>query len=97
MLFLLKNHELGANEYRGDIATVCALFLFKNHELGANEYRGDKGCLKVTCGRSSNLLYDAFIEAGRLLGYPVNNDFNGVQQEGFGRYDFTISEGQRQR
>ena len=69
----------------------------QKHELGANEYRGDKGYLSVSRGRSTNPLYDAFIEAGRQVGYPVTEDFNGAQQEGFGRYDFTIVNGRRAR
>src|SRR5262249_26098949 len=42
-----------------------------------------------------NPLFDMFIEAGRQAGYPFNDDFNGAEQEGFGRYDFTIRRGRR--
>ena len=51
----------------------------------------------MTRGRSTNPLYDVFIEAGRQVGYPVTDDFNGAQQEGVGRYDFNIANGQRAR
>jgi choline dehydrogenase len=40
-------------------------------------------------------IYKAFIEAGREAGYPVTNDFNGAQQEGFGPYQRTIHKGER--
>ena len=30
-----------------------------------------------------------------VAGHAVNDDFNGVDQEGFGRYDFTIRDGKR--
>lgn len=48
-------------------------------------------------GRSNNPLYAAFVEAGRQAGYPVTEDFNGKQQEGFGFYDTTVVKGQRAR
>jgi choline dehydrogenase len=76
----------------------CALYcILQKHELGANGYRGDKGNLFVSRATSKNPLYDALIEAGRQLGYPATEDFNGAQQEGVGRYDFTIVSGQRSR
>ena len=37
----------------------------------------------------------AFIEAGQKLGIPVNYDFNGATQEGFGCYQFTRKDGER--
>ena len=59
------------------------------HRDGA--YHGRTGELTVCRARGSNPLFDAFIEAGRQAGYPVIDDFNGPEQQGFGRYDFTIS------
>jgi choline dehydrogenase len=40
-------------------------------------------------------LFDAFIEAGRQAGYPVTQDYNGQQQEGFGPFEATIHKGRR--
>lgn len=60
-----------------------------------DRYRGDQGPLKVTHRISSNPLFNAFIEAGLQAGYPYSEDFNGAQQEGFGRYDMTIHQGKR--
>jgi choline dehydrogenase len=69
----------------------------QKHELGASTFRGDKGYLSVSRGRSTNPLYDAFIEAGRQSGYPINEDFNGVSQDGIGRFDFAVRNGHRGR
>ena len=35
------------------------------------------------------------MEAGTQAGHPRNDDFNGAEQEGFGRFDFTIRNGKR--
>ena len=58
-------------------------------------YHGTSGELTVCRARGTNPLFDAFIEAGREAGHPVNDDFNGAEQQGFGRYDFTIRRGKR--
>ena len=63
------------------------------HRDGA--YHGRSGELTVCRARGNNPLFDAFIEAGRQAGHPVNDDFNGPEQQGFGRYDFTIRRGKR--
>ena len=36
-----------------------------------------------------------FCQAGQEAGYPANDDFNGAEQDGVGRYDFTIRNGKR--
>jgi choline dehydrogenase len=63
---------------------------------GADRYRGGDGPL-VTCNGNGmqNPLYPAFIEAGREAGYPVSDDVNGYQQEGFGRMHMTVDQGVR--
>ena len=59
-------------------------------------YHGTGGELTVCRARGGNPLFDAFVEAGRQAGHPVNDDFNAAdEQEGFGRYDFTIRRGRR--
>ena len=40
-------------------------------------------------------LCDAFIEAGREKGFPLNDDFNGNRQEGVGYYHSTARNGRR--
>ena len=46
-------------------------------------------------GSRLNPLYQAFIDAGRQAGYPVTDDYNGHQQEGFGPMEMTVHNGFR--
>ncbi|XAT60412.1 choline dehydrogenase [Rhodobacteraceae bacterium Araon29] len=62
---------------------------------GDPDWRGKNGPLHVTRGKRSNPLVTAFVEAGRQAGYPVTEDYNGHQQEGFGAMEHTIFKGQR--
>jgi choline dehydrogenase len=62
---------------------------------GEEGWRGTGGPVHVTRGTRSNPLYDAFIEAGRQAGYPVTEDYNGRQQEGFAAFERTIWNGVR--
>ena len=62
---------------------------------GDPDWRGKDGPLHVTRGKRSNPLVTAFVEAGRQAGYPVTDDYNGHQQEGFGAMEHTIFKGQR--
>ena len=58
-------------------------------------FHGIGGELTVCRARGANPLFDVFVEAGRQAGHPVNDDFNGAEQQGIGRYDFTIRRGKR--
>jgi choline dehydrogenase len=62
---------------------------------GAGDLHGADGPLRISRGESDSPFHDALIAAGQQAGYPVTADFNGERQEGFGRYDLTISNGQR--
>lgn len=62
---------------------------------GDPAWRGTDGPLHVTRGPGTNPLTRAFVEAGRQAGYPLTDDYNGHQQEGFGPYDATIWKGRR--
>jgi choline dehydrogenase len=62
---------------------------------GEEGWRGSDGPLHVTRGSQKNPLYQAFVEAGRQAGYPVTDDYNGRQQEGFGAMERTIWQGRR--
>ncbi|WP_375174122.1 choline dehydrogenase [Pseudooceanicola sp.] len=62
---------------------------------GDPAWRGTKGPLHVTRGSRVNPLTRAFVEAGRQAGYPVTDDYNGEQQEGFGPFDMTVWKGRR--
>ena len=71
---------------------------FKRQETshgGEDGWRGTKGPLHVRRGPRNNPLYQAFIEAGRQAGYPVTEDYNGHQQEGFGPMEMTVHKGIR--
>ncbi len=71
---------------------------FKRQEScpdGEDGWRGTRGPLHVRRGPRNNPLYQAFVEAGRQAGYPVTDDYNGRQQEGFGPMEMTIHNGIR--
>ena len=63
---------------------------------GADDYRGDGGPLATCNGNNMrNPLYQAFINAGKDAGYPLTDDYNGYQQEGFGAMHMTVDDGVR--
>ena len=64
-------------------------------EGGADDYRGAHGPVKVVTRPIENPLDKAFMEAGRQAGYPLTEDVNGYQQEGFGKFDANVDEGIR--
>ena len=61
-----------------------------------NEFHGKHGECHINKTSFDNKLYDIFIEAGLELGLPANDDFNGKQQDGVGRYHANVHNGQRQ-
>ena len=62
---------------------------------GANPWRGGSGPVGVEWARTRDPIYDAWIEAGRAAGFPVTEDYNAAQQEGFGRAQYSIRDGRR--
>ncbi len=62
---------------------------------GANEYRGGDGPLATAMARYDDPLVEACLEAGVAAGFPITRDYNGAQQEGFGRLQHTIRRGRR--
>jgi choline dehydrogenase len=62
--------------------------------LKQSPYHGTGGPLDVTEAVVTGL-GDIFAEAMIGLGYPINDDFNGPQQEGFAKNQFTIKNGKR--
>ncbi|MFN3281050.1 MAG: choline dehydrogenase [Tabrizicola sp.] len=87
--------EMGADGW--SYADVLPYFkrMEQSHGGSGPEFRGTDGPLHVTRGARANPLFDAFIEAGRQAGYPVTQDYNGRQQEGFGPFEATIYKGRR--
>ena len=63
--------------------------------IGGDPYRGDSGPLQTRYGSLENPLHAAWLAAGKEAGYPLTDDINGRQQEGFGRFDMTVGDGQR--
>ena len=63
--------------------------------IGADAWRGGDGPLILEQGPATNPLFQAFLEAVQQAGYPLTDDVNGYRQEGFGRFDRTISRGRR--
>ncbi len=62
---------------------------------GKNTWRGGSGPLGTEFARTKDPLYDAWLAAAKANGYPLTADYNGEQQEGFGRGQFTIRDGRR--
>ena len=63
---------------------------------GDEEFHGQGGPLNVKKStREDDILLDKFVEAGKQAGFPLTNDFNGKQQEGFSRYEHTIKGSKR--
>jgi len=67
----------------------------EDSERGPSAWHGVGGPLKTSTRSLPNPLVDAFLEAGRELGLPETDDFNGPVMEGLGRYDSTTARGER--
>ncbi|MCX7058520.1 MAG: choline dehydrogenase, partial [Proteobacteria bacterium] len=62
---------------------------------GGTDYRGGDGPLGTCYGTVKNPLHAAWLGAAKQAGYPLTDDVNGFQQEGFGRMDMTVDRGIR--
>jgi 4-pyridoxate dehydrogenase len=62
---------------------------------GESAWRGGTGPLGTQFAKTRDPLFDAWMEAGMEAGFPRNADYNGPQQEGFGRGQYTIRDGRR--
>ncbi len=72
--------------------------LFKRCEdfnRGANDFHGAGGELFVAEAPGDSPLFDRFIKAATDVGYKENDDFNGADQEGVGRFHCTIKDAKR--
>ncbi len=67
----------------------------ENCLAGGDEYRGDDGPLVLERGPAKNPLFEAFFDATQQAGYPLTDDVNGYQQEGFAKFDRNIHRGRR--
>ena len=92
-------------DYDGWAQAGCAgwgwsdvLPLFKRAEdnvRGADDLHGTGGPLKVAEIANPDPVTSAYIGAALQAGYPYNPDFNGVTQEGVGRYQVFQYKGRR--
>jgi 4-pyridoxate dehydrogenase len=64
-------------------------------ERGENPWRGGSGPIGTEYARTRDPIYDAWLEAAKTSGLPVTDDYNGAEQEGFGRGQYTIRNGYR--
>jgi 4-pyridoxate dehydrogenase len=62
---------------------------------GANAYRGGDGPLATRPSSYDDPLVEAYLAAGQAAGYPVTEDYNGANPEGFARLQMTIRNGWR--
>ena len=60
-----------------------------------DEFKGHDGPVGTTSGALRNPLYHYFLAAAKEAGHPLNDDFNGQHQEGFGVMPMTVAEGIR--
>lgn len=67
----------------------------EDQERGASEYHGVGGPLKVSDLRLRRRIAERFIAAAHDIGIPLNDDFNGVSQEGVGYFQQTAFKGFR--
>ena len=67
----------------------------EHQQRGDSEYHGVDGELSVTDVISPAAISQRFVDAAVALGYDRNPDFNGVQQEGVGPFQFTVKDGKR--
>jgi len=67
----------------------------EDNARGADEFHGTGGPQAVSEQRDFHPLGRAHLEAAVQAGYPLNPDFNGATQEGFGRYQVTQRTGRR--
>ncbi len=67
----------------------------QHQERGASERHGSNGPLNVSDPSRVVKFNKRFLQAGKEMGYPSTDDFNGDQQEGVGEYQFTIKNGKR--
>ncbi|MCB8944610.1 MAG: choline dehydrogenase [Ardenticatenaceae bacterium] len=67
----------------------------QNQERGESEYHAVGGAINVADLRDPSPLSQALVQAAGEQGYPINDDFNGASQEGFGLYQVTQKNGMR--
>lgn len=69
----------------------------EGYQGGDTPFHGGQGPLSVSWGERAERhpLYRSIVQAGAQAGHRLTDDFNGAEQEGFGRYQMTIRDGRR--
>ena len=67
----------------------------QNNERGGSAFHGAGGPLNVADQVDPSPLNRIVLDAARLAGHPMNNDFNGPTQDGFGMYQVTQLDAKR--
>ncbi len=67
----------------------------ENNEDIHDTFHGSGGPLNVAGLRTDNPVPHVFVEAARQCQFPLNQDFNGAEQEGVGVYQVTQKNGER--
>lgn len=84
---------LGADGWRW--SNVLPYFQRLEDVQGGGPLRGTDGPIKVTRGRETNPLYQAFVQAGVQAGYAQSPNMNQRQHEGFGPMEMNVGGGAR--
>jgi choline dehydrogenase-like flavoprotein len=67
----------------------------ENNERIHDEFHGQGGPLNVSDLQTDNPIHNTYLAAANEVGYPINHDFNGEEQEGLGIYQVTQKNGAR--
>lgn len=77
-----------------DYASVLPWFRHsERQQRGANAWHGDQGSMDVVDTNAHFPVSEAFVKACGEAGLPLNDDFNGAQQEGCGFFQVTQTPG----
>ncbi len=71
----------------------------ERHPDGSSEYRGGNGLIPLTVAsppEAMTPMSKAWLKAASNAGYPINPDYNGATQDGFGRAEANYFGGTRQ-
>ena len=101
-MIYIRGHRQDFDHWRSlgnvgwSFADLLPYFKKSEHQTRiASEYHAQGGPVCISDLRTVNPLSRAFIEAAAELGFPLNPDFNGAHQEGFGLYQVTQQRGKR--
>ncbi len=86
--------QLGATGWNWD-AVLPWFKHSENNSRGADALHGSDGPLAVSDLRYTNPVSQVFLDAAREAGFPASNDFNSLEQQGFGWYQVNQRNGAR--